>query len=77
MFSRFEIACYKNKVLAWREGAEKDLGEVLQIRQIFTNVSKGQFAKKEEISNAFEGLNIDQVIEFILKKGTYTGYKMW
>ena len=28
--SRFEIACYKNKVLSWREGVEKDIDEVLQ-----------------------------------------------
>ncbi|KAI6654742.1 Ribosome maturation protein SBDS [Oopsacas minuta] len=57
--------------MSWREGAEKDLGEVLQIRQIFTNVSKGQFAKKEEVTTAFEGLDMDmdQIIQFILKKG--------
>ena len=48
---------------------EKDLGEVLQIRQIFTNVSKGQFAKKEDVIKAFELEDMDKVIEFILKKG--------
>eukprot|EP00192_Tetraselmis_astigmatica_P024200 CAMPEP_0117655490 /NCGR_PEP_ID=MMETSP0804-20121206/4305_1 /TAXON_ID=1074897 /ORGANISM="Tetraselmis astigmatica, Strain CCMP880" /LENGTH=58 /DNA_ID=CAMNT_0005461841 /DNA_START=207 /DNA_END=380 /DNA_ORIENTATION=- len=27
---RFEVACYKNKVVNWRNGTEKDLDEVLQ-----------------------------------------------
>ena len=39
---RFEIACYKNKVLSWRQGVEKDLDEVLQSHTVFLNVSKGQ-----------------------------------
>ena len=26
---RFELACYKNKVINWRDGVEKDLDEVL------------------------------------------------
>ncbi len=37
---RFEIACYKNKVVNWRNGVETDLDEVLQIRSVFENVSK-------------------------------------
>ena len=37
---RFEIACYKNKVLNWRNKVETDLGEVLQIDHVFENVSK-------------------------------------
>ena len=32
---------------------EKDLDEVVQTQQIFTNVSKGQFAKKEDLTKAF------------------------
>ena len=39
---RFEIACYKNKVLSWRQGVEKDIDEVLQSQTVFLNVSKGQ-----------------------------------
>ena len=26
----FEIACYRNKAVNWRNGLEKDIGEVLQ-----------------------------------------------
>lgn len=40
---RFEIACYRNKVLNWRNKIETDIGEVLQIDTIFTNVSKVSF----------------------------------
>ena len=42
---RFEIACYKNKVVNWRNGVEKDINEVLQIDSIFSSVSKGKLAK--------------------------------
>ena len=51
---RFEIACYKNKVLSWRQGIEKDIDEVLQSHTVFLNVSKGQVAKKEDLVKAFE-----------------------
>ena len=37
---RFEIACYKNKVVNWRNGVEKDIDEVLQVKSVFSNVSK-------------------------------------
>uniref|UniRef100_A0A8C6LQN1 SBDS ribosome maturation factor n=1 Tax=Nothobranchius furzeri TaxID=105023 RepID=A0A8C6LQN1_NOTFU len=50
---RFEIACYKNKVVSWRSGAEKDLDEVLQTHSVFVNVSKGQTAKKDDLIKAF------------------------
>uniref|UniRef100_A0A915EEL6 Ribosome maturation protein SBDS n=1 Tax=Ditylenchus dipsaci TaxID=166011 RepID=A0A915EEL6_9BILA len=46
---RFEIACYKNKVVNWRAKTEKDINEVLQTQNIFINVSKGQLAKKEDL----------------------------
>ncbi|PVV01314.1 hypothetical protein BB560_004270 [Smittium megazygosporum] len=66
---RFEIACYKNKVSEWRNGAEKDIDEVLQIHQIFTNVSKGQVAKSEDLEKIFKTTDIDAIIAEILKKG--------
>ena len=50
---RFEIACYKNKVLSWRNKIDTDLDDVLQSYSIFSNVSKGQLAKKEELVEAF------------------------
>lgn len=67
---RFEIACYKNKVLSWRQGVEKDLDEVLQTQTVFLNVSKGQVAKKDDLNKAF-GADKDQVeiLKEILAKG--------
>ncbi|XP_066931995.1 ribosome maturation protein SBDS-like [Clytia hemisphaerica] len=66
---RFEIACYKNKVISWRKGAEKDLDEVVQTQQIFTNVSKGQLAKKEDLKKAFGTDDDKEILLQILAKG--------
>ncbi|CAJ1064915.1 ribosome maturation protein SBDS [Xyrichtys novacula] len=66
---RFEIACYKNKVMSWRTGAEKDLDEVLQTNSVFINVSKGQTAKKEDLSKAFGTEDLTEICKQILSKG--------
>lgn len=50
---RFELACYKNKIADYRSRVVRDLDEVLQIRAVFVNVSKGQLAKKEDLVSAF------------------------
>lgn len=50
---RFEIACYKNKVISWRNKVDTDLDDVLQSYSVFINVSKGQVAKKEDLVEAF------------------------
>ncbi|WWD20003.1 SBDS family rRNA metabolism protein [Kwoniella shandongensis] len=66
---RFEIACYQNKVSEFRSGVETDLSEILQIEQVFTNVPKGQVAKKEDWQKCFATDDINKVIEEILRKG--------
>lgn len=66
---RFEIACYKNKVQDWRSGAEADIDEVLQTTDVFTNVSKGQFAKKEDLAKAFGTSESEAICREILAKG--------
>ncbi|KAJ2233080.1 hypothetical protein IWW45_004464 [Coemansia sp. RSA 485] len=66
---RFELACYKNKVTEWRTGVEKDIDEVLQIHQVYMNVSKGQVAKTEELRKCFGTENLNEVINEILMKG--------
>lgn len=66
---RFEIACYKNKVISWREGNEKDLDEVLQTSSVFTNVSKGILAKKKDLVDAFKTEDEDAIVLEILRKG--------
>ena len=42
MLTPTQIACYKNKVQEWRNGVETDLDDVLQIANVFVNVSKGE-----------------------------------
>ncbi|KAK3313492.1 Shwachman-Bodian-diamond syndrome protein [Apodospora peruviana] len=67
---RFEIACYKNKVLEWRSGIETDLDNVLQIPSVFLNVSKGQTAPTSDLQKAFgKDMSVDEIILEILKKG--------
>ncbi|KAF9571089.1 hypothetical protein EC968_001008 [Mortierella alpina] len=66
---RFEIACYKNKVMEWRSGVEKDLSEVMQIDNIFLNVSKGQAANKDDLLKCFKSEDRNAIILEILKKG--------
>ncbi|CCF73374.1 SDO1, SBDS, ribosome maturation protein SDO1 [Babesia microti strain RI] len=66
---RFEIACYKNKVLDWRSGVKCDIKDVVQSDLIFTNVSKGQVANKKQIEKCFKSLNNDEIVRVILQKG--------
>jgi len=66
---RFEIACYKNKVLNWREGIEKDLQEVIQTETIFENVSTGTFAKAKDLKAAFNTTDLETICKQILKTG--------
>jgi ribosome maturation protein SDO1 len=49
--------------------SEKDLGEVLQTETVFTNVSKGQVAKKEDLIKAFGQDNTVEICKIILEKG--------
>ncbi|KAL0083772.1 ribosome maturation protein SBDS-like protein [Phycomyces blakesleeanus] len=66
---RFELACYKNKVMEWRSNVESDLDEVLQIHSVFLNVSKGQVASKSDLEKCFKTDELEKVILEILKKG--------
>uniref|UniRef100_A0A3Q2PZU8 Ribosome maturation protein SBDS n=1 Tax=Fundulus heteroclitus TaxID=8078 RepID=A0A3Q2PZU8_FUNHE len=66
---RFEIACYKNKAMSWRSGAEKDVEEVLQTHSVFVNVSKGQTAKKDDLVKAFGTDDQTEICKLILAKG--------
>lgn len=66
---RFEIACYKNKVMNWRNGVEKDLDEVLQTSTVFSNVSKGILAKREDLIQVFGTDDEEKVCMKILSEG--------
>ncbi|PBK77589.1 Shwachman-Bodian-diamond syndrome protein [Armillaria solidipes] len=66
---RFEIACYKNKVQEWRNGVETNLDDVLQISNVFVNVSKGEVAKHGDLKKCFGTTDIPDIVTEILKKG--------
>lgn len=66
---RFEIACYRNKVLSWRNKVETDLGEVLQIDSIFANVSKGMLASAKDLQDVFGTTDHPTICKEILDKG--------
>jgi len=66
---RFEIACYNNKVMNWRNKLEKDIDEVLQTHTVFTNVSKGQVAKTDDLKRIFGTEVHEEVCLQILAKG--------
>ncbi|KAL3759798.1 hypothetical protein ACHAWU_007542 [Discostella pseudostelligera] len=66
---RFEVACYRNKILNYRQGTETDLSEVLQTERVFTNVSKGQFANSKILQQCFETTDELAVCRYILDKG--------
>lgn len=66
---RFEIACFKNKVLSWRSRVEKDIDEVLQSHTVYENVSKGVLAKSKDLKQVFGTDDHDVVCLEILEKG--------
>jgi ribosome maturation protein SDO1 len=58
---RLQVACYKNKLSSWRSGIETDLDEVLQVRDVFTDVVNGKRAKRSEVLQAFDLGDLDAV----------------
>ena len=66
---QFQIACYRNKALNWRNGLEEDLAEVLQIEEIYENASHGTIAKKADLNKFFANKTKREIIEIILERG--------
>ncbi|PGH36432.1 SBDS family rRNA metabolism protein [[Emmonsia] crescens] len=67
---RFELACYKNKLLEYRSGTETDLDNVLQVPTVFLSVSKAQTAPSVELTKAFgTKMSNDEILQEILRKG--------
>ena len=66
---RFEIACYKNKVVNFRNGVEKDVDEVLQTDSVFLSVSKGILANEKDLQKCFNTTDVQKVCAYILSKG--------
>ncbi|KAF8761815.1 A Receptor for Ubiquitination Targets [Rhizoctonia solani] len=51
------------------DSSETDLDEVLQINNVFTNVSKGQASNSDELQKAFGKTDVSEIVKEILKKG--------
>ena len=67
--SRFELACYPNKVQDYRDKKEKDINEVLQAKEIFTNAVKGDLVPKKVLKENFPKMTYQEIIKLILDKG--------
>jgi len=65
----FEVAAYRNKVMSFRDGAEKRLDEVLQIVQVFQNVSRGLHSKSNDLERAFSTSDVEACCRIILAQG--------
>ena len=63
MTENVQIACYKNKVQEWRNGVETNLDDVLQISNVFVNVSKGEVAKAGDLKKAFGTAEVSDVVK--------------
>ena len=68
---KFELACYPNKIMNFRAKQETRLEQVLQIDRIYSDVEKGEAAKKKELQNVFGNLSNDEIIMEILMKGEF------
>lgn len=68
---RFEIACYRNKLLDYRNKLTKEIDDILQIERIFVNVNKGEFANEADLKKAFEGKKREAIIKEILDDGDF------
>ena len=68
---RFEVAAYRNTVIAWRNKVETDIDEVLQVHTIYSNLDKGILAKSEDLIEAFGTDDEDKVCVEVLNKGEF------
>ncbi|EOD39915.1 hypothetical protein EMIHUDRAFT_78887, partial [Emiliania huxleyi CCMP1516] len=66
---KFEVACYKNTIIAWRNKVETDIDEVLQAHTIYADIGRGVLAKREDLIEAFGTDDEDAVCVEILNKG--------
>jgi len=52
--------------------SETDLDDVLQVNNVFTNVSKGEVAKHEDLRKAFGEMDTDNVVKEVCDFATRT-----
>ena len=47
----------------YRTGVETNLDDVLQIANVFVNVSKGELAKSQDLQKAFGTTDTDEIVK--------------
>ena len=47
----------------WRNGVETNLDDVLQIANVFVNVSKGEMAKHQDLQKSFGTTDQDDIVK--------------
>lgn len=66
---RFELACYKNKIMEYINGTVTDLDQVLQSWHIFSNVGRGKVASNHDLNECFNTKDTKVIVSTILNKG--------
>ena len=66
---RFEIFVDPDLGLAYKQGAKKELNNVLVAEEIFKNAKKGERCKSSELQKAFHTDDVWKIADIILKKG--------
>ncbi|KAH0571061.1 Shwachman-Bodian-Diamond syndrome protein-like protein [Spironucleus salmonicida] len=67
--NHFELACYQNKINAYKNGTETDLSNVLQTEDVFTNVAQGELATNATLQASFQTLNKTTICNKIITEG--------
>lgn len=68
---QFELACYRNKIANWRNKQETNIDEVVQVKQIFTNATRGEKASKGDLKVFGNKMSEEEIFMEILNKGEY------
>jgi ribosome maturation protein SDO1 len=67
---RFEIACWPNKVIPWRDGEIADLEQVLVKRdEVYVSIINGKLANRALLEKAWPGVDVADVVLDILRRG--------
>lgn len=64
----------------WRSGVETNLDDVLQIANVYLNVSKGELAKSQDLQKAFGGTDLDTIVKEVnetLSRAIYVTDRIW
>lgn len=65
----YEVVVDPDKAVAYKEGAQVDLEDVLQAQQVFFDAKKGEHASEERMEEVFGTSDAMKIAEIILKEG--------